>query len=325
MNLVHDPATQRSACTALDALLEILQDVIDQYLNLIMEQLANLLDTAPISIKSVVTGAIGSAAHASKGKFLPYFQPTMNRLQHFLILTGEGEEIELRGIAMDAVGTFAEAVGADAFRPYFADMMKQGFQGLEMGSPRLRECSFLFFAVMARVFGEEFAPYLPNVVPPLLASCRLAEHGEETEVSRESRALLKTVTHSSPSALQFLERRLLHSHLALLPLPRSQFLILMQMAWSKWRWKTSTLTRCSKSTVPLLSRRKSPQTRLAHCSLQLAITSSPTLNNVSSNLLPSSRTTTKAFASQLRNRCLSWSGFSTSLVTPRSGKLVLPW
>jgi hypothetical protein len=182
MNLVNDPATQRSACTALDALLEILQDVIDQYLNLIMEQLANLLDTAPMTVKSVVTGAIGSAAHASKEKFLPYFQPTMNRLQHFLVLTGEGEESELRGIAMDAVGTFAEAVGVDAFRPYFADMMKQAFQGLEMGSPRLRECSFLFFSVMARVFGEEFAPYLPNVVPPLLASCRLAEHGEENEV-----------------------------------------------------------------------------------------------------------------------------------------------
>ncbi|KIJ20624.1 phosphatidylinositol 3-kinase [Paxillus involutus ATCC 200175] len=182
----HDPATQRSACTALDALLEILQDVIDQYLSLIMEQLANLLDTAPIAVKSVVTGAIGSAAHASKEKFLPFFQPTMNRLQHFLVLTGEGEESELRGIAMDAVGTFAEAVGVDAFRPYFADMMKQAFQGLEMGSPRLRECSFLFFSVMARVFGEEFAPYLPNVVPPLLASCRLAEHGEETEVSFSS-------------------------------------------------------------------------------------------------------------------------------------------
>ncbi|KAN0088830.1 Armadillo-type fold [Tylopilus felleus] len=200
MNLVHDPATQRSACTALDALLEILQDVIDQYLNLIMEQLANLLDTAPIEVQSVVTGAIGSAAHASKGKFLPYFQPTMNRLQHFLVLVGKDEEIELRGIAMDAVGTFAEAVGADAFRPYFADMMKQAFQGLEMGNPRLRECSFLFFSVMARVFGEEFAPYLPNVVPPLLASCRMAEHGEETEVTLSQEAAAAFASGASPSS-----------------------------------------------------------------------------------------------------------------------------
>ncbi|KAH7913038.1 armadillo-type protein [Hygrophoropsis aurantiaca] len=200
MTLVHDPSTQRAACTALDALLEILHDVIDQYLGLIMEQLAGLLDTAPIPVKTVVTGAIGSAAHASKEKFLPYFQPTMDRLQHFLVLTGEGEESELRGIAMDAVGTFAEAVGVSVFRPYFADMMKQAFQGLDMGSARLRECSFLFFGVMARVFGEEFAPYLPNVIPPLLSSCHQAEHGEETSSAfSSSEATAAFASGSSPS------------------------------------------------------------------------------------------------------------------------------
>lgn len=179
MALINDSATQRTACTALDALLEILHDGIDQYLQLIMERLASLLETAPISVKAVVTGAIGSAAHASKERFLPYFQPTMNHLAAFLNLTGEGEEIELRGITMDAIGTFAEAVGKDVFRPYFPDMMKHAFQGTEMASARLRECSFLFFGVMARVFGEEFAPYLPQVVPPLLNSCKQLEQGEE--------------------------------------------------------------------------------------------------------------------------------------------------
>lgn len=179
MTLVNDDVTQRSACTALDAILEISGEVIDQYLQLIMERLAGLLETAPIPVKCVVTGAIGSAAHASKDRFLPYFQPTMDRLQHFLVLTGEGEETELRGITMDAIGTFAEAVGKDVFRPYFPDMMKQAFQGIELGSARLRECSFLFFGVMARVFGEEFAGYLPNVMPPLLSSCKQSEHGDE--------------------------------------------------------------------------------------------------------------------------------------------------
>lgn len=179
MNLINDPETQKSACTALDGLLEILHDVIDQYLPLIMERLGGLLDTAPLPVKAVITGAIGSAAHASKERFVPYFQPTMAHLQHFLVLTGEGEETELRGITMDAIGSFAEAVGKELFRPYFTDMMKQAFQGIEMGSARLRECSFLFFGVMARVFEEEFAVYLPNVVPPLLTSCAQAEHDDE--------------------------------------------------------------------------------------------------------------------------------------------------
>jgi len=199
MNLINDADTQRSACTALDALLEILQDVIDQYLQLIMERLGGLLETAPLPVKAVVTGAIGSAAHASKTRFLPYFHPTMQHLQHFLVLTGEGEETELRGITMDAIGTFAEAVGKDVFRPYFPDMMKQAFQGIEMGSARLRECSFLFFGVMARVFGEEFAAYLPNVMPPLLASCKQAEHGDEAISLSVSDATSAFASGSSPS------------------------------------------------------------------------------------------------------------------------------
>lgn len=46
----------------------------------------------------------------------------MDKLKHFLILAGEGEKTELRGIAMDAVGTFAEVVGKEAFHPYFVDV-----------------------------------------------------------------------------------------------------------------------------------------------------------------------------------------------------------
>lgn len=181
MQLMDDPTTQRSACTALDALLEVLGDNIHAYLPLIMERFAHLLEVAPIPVKSVIIGAIGSAAHASSDKFLPYFQPTMDRLKNNLLLTNEGEEIELRGITMDAIGTFSEAVGKDIFRPYFPDMMKQGFAGIEMGNSRLRECSFLFFAVMARVFEDEFAPYLPSVVPALMLSMRQDEKMQDPD------------------------------------------------------------------------------------------------------------------------------------------------
>ncbi|KAF7309755.1 Importin N-terminal domain-containing protein [Mycena indigotica] len=188
MNLVNDPATQRAACTALDALLEILHDHIGLYLTGIMEHLTGLLVTAPVSVKSVVIGAMGSAAHAAKEAFLPYFQPIMERLQPFLSLTNEGEEVELRGITVDAIGTFAEAVGKDVFRPFFPEMMKQAFQGLEIGSPRLRECSFLFFGVMAKVFEDEFAVYLQEVVPALLKSCAQVEQGEEFSVLEATNA-----------------------------------------------------------------------------------------------------------------------------------------
>jgi len=182
MRLLDDPVTQRATCTAFDALLEIMGDTIHPYLPLIMERFVSLLDTAPISIKSVIIGAIGSAAHASGDKFLPYFNATMERLNSNLFLTGEGEEVDLRGITMDALGTFAEAVGRDVFRPFFPDLMKHAFSGITTGNSRLKECSFLFFGVMARVFEEEFAPYLPDVVSALMASLKQDEKVQEETI-----------------------------------------------------------------------------------------------------------------------------------------------
>lgn len=184
MHMLDDPVTQRSACTAFDALLEIMGDSIHQYLPLVMGRFVGLLETAPISVKSVIIGAIGSASHASGEKFLPYFQATVDRLTPNLFLTGEGEETELRGITMDALGTFAEAVGKDVFRPLFSDMMKHAFAGIATGNSRLKECSFLFFGVMARVFEEEFAPYLPDVVPVLAESLKQDEKVQEELIGR---------------------------------------------------------------------------------------------------------------------------------------------
>lgn len=115
MALVADPATQRHACPALGALLEILQDVIEGYLALLMERLSDLLDTALLKVRPL--SRVRSTAHASRGDFLPYFAPTMDKLKHFHVLSGEGEETMLRGIAMDAVGTFAEAVEKGGIPP----------------------------------------------------------------------------------------------------------------------------------------------------------------------------------------------------------------
>ncbi|KAG8748057.1 hypothetical protein FRC10_009809 [Ceratobasidium sp. 414] len=201
LDMINNSDTQGAACTALDDFLEILGDSITQYLTQLMDRLSGLLDTAPNSVKGIVTGAIGSAAHAAKLSFLPYFQPTMHRLQPFLVLRGEGSEQELRGIAMDTVGTLADAVGREHFRPYFEPVMNNAFEGMSLDSARLRECSFLIFGVMARVFEEEFSPYLDRVVPALIASCKQEEGGEDTAFAKELMELKKATGNSSSDAI----------------------------------------------------------------------------------------------------------------------------
>jgi importin-4 len=180
MNLIDNAESQSAACTALDAFLEVLGSKIAQYITLIMERLSGLLETAPLHTKALVTGAIGSAAHASGPDFKPYFAPTLARLRPFFTLTAEGEEQELRGIAMDALGTMAEAIGKDDFRPFLSDAMTMALSGANLGSARLKECSFLLYGVLARLFEGEFAVYLPTIVPALIESCQQVESGEDT-------------------------------------------------------------------------------------------------------------------------------------------------
>jgi hypothetical protein len=178
-NLIVDDSTQKNACTCLDSYLEILGDDIVNYLTLLMERLLVLLETGSIPVKITVTGAIGSAAHAAKAQFTPYFDQTIKRLVPLVTMSAQDDQSDLRGVATDTVGTIADAVGADVFRPYFQDMMKSAFEALTMDNSRLRESSFIFFGVMAQVFEGEFSPYLPQCVPALIASLQQSENVDE--------------------------------------------------------------------------------------------------------------------------------------------------
>jgi importin-4 len=154
-----------------------------------MTALLALLENAPLGLKGTVVGAIGSAAHASKAKFAPYFEESMRRIVPFLSLTEEGEELELRGVTQDTVGTLAESVGKEQFRPYYEPLMRCALEAMAVpNAPNLKECSYIFFAVLSRVYGEEFAAHLPTIMPILLAAVGQAEIDEQTLFASSSNA-----------------------------------------------------------------------------------------------------------------------------------------
>ncbi|CAG8556198.1 1412_t:CDS:10, partial [Racocetra fulgida] len=159
--LTNDTSTEivKQACNALDLILEGLGDEILQYLPAVMERLLILMDNGPNGIKDAVIAAIGSAAHAA-GEIL-------------MSLSQTDEDIVLRGVATDTVGAIAEAVGKE---PYVDDIMRLAIEGLHKDSARLRECSYCLFAVLSRVFKEEFASYLSTIMPQLIKSCQMEEH-----------------------------------------------------------------------------------------------------------------------------------------------------
>jgi hypothetical protein len=180
-NLVNDsnPDMIKHACNALDAILEGLGNDIVQYLPLLMEKLLFLLDNAPeTETRATVIAAIGSAAHAGTEAFQPYFDNVFARILQLMSLKQTADDQLLRGVATDTAGAIASAVGADVFRPHVQQVMGLAIEQLELDLPRLRECSYALFSILARVFGEEFAPYLPSIVPAILNSCKTEEKND---------------------------------------------------------------------------------------------------------------------------------------------------
>jgi hypothetical protein len=176
-NLMNDPDVQiqRHATNALNVLLEGLNEDIVQYLPMLAEKFVFLLENGALENKAVIVEAIGSAALSASDKFLDYFQIFYPRILQLMSLTTGTEELLIRGNATSTMGSIAEAVGKDIFRPYVQETMKLAMESLSIDSPKLKEQSFFYFAILAKVFGDEFTPFLEHIMPPILESLNQSE------------------------------------------------------------------------------------------------------------------------------------------------------
>jgi len=176
-NLMNDQDVQiqRHATNALNVLLEGLNEDIVQYLPMLAEKFVFLLENGALENKAVIVEAIGSAALSASDKFLDYFEIFYPRILHLMSLTAGTEELLIRGNATSTMGSIAEAVGKDIFRPYVQETMKLAMEGLSIDSPKLKEQSFFYFAILAKVFGDEFTPFLEHIMPPILESLNQSE------------------------------------------------------------------------------------------------------------------------------------------------------
>jgi len=176
-NLMNDPDVQiqRHATNALNVLLEGLNEDIVQYLPMLAEKFVFLLENGAVENKAVIVEAIGSAALSASDKFLEYFEIFYPRIYQLMSLTTGTEELLIRGNATSTMGSIAEAVGKEVFRPYVQDTMKLAMESLNIDSPKLKEQSFFYFAILAKVFGDEFTPFLEHIMPPILKSLNQSE------------------------------------------------------------------------------------------------------------------------------------------------------
>lgn len=110
----------------------------------------------------------------------------MNSLSDYVRIKDSEEELDLRCTTCDAMGAMASAVGAKPFQRYVRPLMEATEEGLHLDHPKLRETSFLFWGNMAKVYKDEFKPFLEGVVKAIFESLESEESELEVELGEEA-------------------------------------------------------------------------------------------------------------------------------------------
>lgn len=173
----------KSSCSALDSVTDgIDKETMVSYLSELVPRLGRLFGHPDLNVKASAAGAMGSVAGSAEDAFVPYFEQTMKALSEYVTMKESTEELDLRGIVCDAMGSMAVAVGSVAFQPYVQPLMQASEEGLHLGHPRLRETSYILWSTLAKVYGEEFTPFLEGVVKGLMECLDQEEDDFETEL-----------------------------------------------------------------------------------------------------------------------------------------------
>ncbi|KAL1306195.1 hypothetical protein AAFC00_004296 [Neodothiora populina] len=181
----------KQSCMALDSLIEGLEkEDAAKYVGELVPRISPLFNHSDIKVQIPAIGAVGSIASASEEAFLPYFEPTMQVLGQYVGKKENEDELELRGMVCDSLGKVASAVGAEAFQPYVQPLMQASEEALHLDHPRLRETSYILWSTMAKVYEENFSPYLEGVVKGLIDCLQQDETESEVTLGEEAKDLM---------------------------------------------------------------------------------------------------------------------------------------
>lgn len=177
----------RGSCNAIDSLVEGLEKKdAALYVSELIPRFSQLIDYDDIKVQSGAIAAIGSIAAAAEDAFMPFFEPIMQKLGRFVNIKDTPDELDLRGVAIDALGKIASAVGAEPFKPFVRPLMESSEEALHLDHPRLRECSYILWSTMAKVYEEDFAEYLEGAVKGLKDCLEQEEDDFTIELGEEA-------------------------------------------------------------------------------------------------------------------------------------------
>lgn len=119
---------------------------------------------------------------AAYEELIPYFDELMAKLTPYLLQDGTlprhvaAVDETLRARAIMAVGRLAHGIGKERFRPYLEPISRKVAECLKKEELlEMSQAAFSYFADIAQLLMEEFAPMLPSLVPAAINACKSSE------------------------------------------------------------------------------------------------------------------------------------------------------
>jgi len=180
-SVMDDKANPRVQSHAASALINFAEhctpELIDPYLQPLLEKLFALLQTPKTIVQEQAVTAIAALADCAAATFVKYYDNIMPFLKSILVNANGKDFRMLRGKAMECISLIGIAVGKEKFvndaREVMEHMMRTQTSTLDPDDPQI---SFLLqsWARVCRCLGVDFIPYLPHVMPTLLQSAKIS-------------------------------------------------------------------------------------------------------------------------------------------------------
>ena len=181
----------KASCMAVDALIEGFdQEDAAKYVNELVPRFAMLVEHKDHKVQMAAVSAIGAIAAGAEDSFQPFFEKSMQGLGKFISIKDSQDDLELRSIAIDSLGKIAGAVGPEAFQQFVQPLMQSSEEGLHLDNQRLKETSYILWSTLARVYEENFEPFLQGVVKSLLECLEQEETDSDVTLGAEASDLI---------------------------------------------------------------------------------------------------------------------------------------
>ncbi|KKY24397.1 putative importin beta-4 [Phaeomoniella chlamydospora] len=178
----------KSGTSAIDAVVDGMDaDDATPYLERLVPLLSKLFKHPDLKIKGLAAGALGSLASTVESAFLPYLEDSMNALQEFATKKESQEELDLRASVTDAMGEMAVAAGPEKFQHYVKPLMQASEEALHLDHSRLKESTYILWGSLAKVYEENFTPFIGGAVAGLF-NCLEQDEGADLEVELGNQA-----------------------------------------------------------------------------------------------------------------------------------------